>query len=764
MATTTPRRALFVEPADPGSEAATPRPRARFVRSAARPRDRGENEGARTETEAASVQAPDASSEPKAPEMALSTLGAPVASAPNAMKPRLADQPPRAIGAAGARMFGSAESARGPTSQTPSARLPAVSTPRPVGAVSTPDPLSRGGAASVPDPNAEDDEELLRGSHALRVRDLPLRVARRPSASGAARTTAADPSRGAREDAGSEPRPPAKPAPEGALLPVRPSGPVISPRMTAVFGGLFGLAAITSVVAVLIQAAPPTNDRARMADTAAAAAAAPSAAPTVPSKKRVRVPVPGPWRVKDMEKDSSVTLLSGVMEKKSFIQALDERGIPKSQAYRVMKAFEEVRKFDKTGKKDKFLAAFDKAEARVKAFEYEVSPTEIYQAREDPQGLLTGAKLDLQIAEAEFSGSFYVGKSAALSYESGGFEDGILQIADEALMGRASMDRLDEGTTVRVIAVEETALGAFARYKRILALEIRPPDPAAKPLRVYYFDGGGSKGYWDERGRQPYGGGWRKPCPGAPVTSKFNPKRLHPVLKKVMPHNGTDFGAPMGTPVYASYKGTVQFVGNAGPSGNLVTIAHMNGVETGYAHLSKFAPGIKIGDKLSTMQLVGYVGSTGRSTGPHLHFSAKKDGKFFDAETLHLDSERIMAAEDRPGFLTRKAELDKLLDAIPLPEPPPEPPKPVASAAPAASGTAVAAAPKSDLKSDSPAAPTPSMGAVVPGATSMIPPGFVEDKDEDDDEGGSQLLPGAQLGAPPKPTPAKDPSEEDDEK
>ncbi len=246
---------------------------------------------------------------------------------------------------------------------------------------------------------------------------------------------------------------------------------------------------------------------------------------------------------------------------------------------------------------------------------------------------------------------------------------------------------------------------------------------------------------------------------------------MHPVLKRIMPHQGTDFGAPTGTPIYASYKGTVQFVGNAGATGNFVSLLHANGVETGYAHMSRFAPGIKIGDKVGTKQLIGYVGSTGRSTGPHLHFSAKKNGQFFDAETLlAIDKERVLPPEDRPAFLQLKAELDKRLDAIPLPDPPKPPPAPVAAAS-------ASAGPRADDDPDAPAA-APAASA-DPGFKPVGPngaiPGFVEDDSEDDD--GGELIPGAVLGgAPPPPTtpapsgsgatkaPGKqDPSEEDQE-
>ena len=106
-----------------------------------------------------------------------------------------------------------------------------------------------------------------------------------------------------------------------------------------------------------------------------------------------------------------------------------------------------------------------------------------------------------------------------------------------------------------------------------------------------------------------------------------------------------------------------------GATGNLVKISHPGGIETGYAHLSRFAEGLKVGDQVSRLQVIGYVGSTGRSTGPHLHFSAKRDGKFFDPATLNLDGMRVVSAGERPAFEQDKAKLDALLDAIVLPPP-----------------------------------------------------------------------------------------------
>jgi murein DD-endopeptidase MepM/ murein hydrolase activator NlpD len=144
---------------------------------------------------------------------------------------------------------------------------------------------------------------------------------------------------------------------------------------------------------------------------------------------------------------------------------------------------------------------------------------------------------------------------------------------------------------------------------------------------------------------------------------------MHTILKKVMPHNGTDFGAPTGTPIFAPSGGKIVRLGDFGANGNFIAIEHRGGYETGYSHLSRFEPGLKAGDTVKRLQPIGYVGSTGRSTGPHLHFSAKKDGKFIDPESLGLDRLTTLPKEELALFQKVKAKYDELLDAVLLPAP-----------------------------------------------------------------------------------------------
>jgi murein DD-endopeptidase MepM/ murein hydrolase activator NlpD len=475
---------------------------------------------------------------------------------------------------------------------------------------------------------------------------------------------------------------------EAALdLPPAPPPPPATrgfhPMVVAVFGGMFGLAAIASVIAVLIQLDGPSRTFGPVGSGSAPPASPPSplaavapqsttAAPTpTPPPDAPAEPLPGPWRISALAGDDSVKMVTGKLGTRSLMDALEEEHVPKPQIFRILKAFDDPKVFDKPRKSHQYAVALDRATKRVKAFEYQASMVDVWQAKEGEEGALAGQKLDMKVEVRRVAKAVVVKEDLKASVVEAGFDDDILDSLDDALEDRMSRGRFGKGSTLRIVAQEQTVYGRFARYVDIEAVEYHTPK-SDKASRVYHYRAGKNSGFYDEHGKAPYKGGWRAPLKLPRVTSRFNPKRLHPVLHTVMPHNGVDFGAPSGTPVFAASHGTVGHVGPHGPSGNLVLIDHGNGLETGYAHLSRFAPGIKAGDKVETRQLVGFVGSTGRSTGPHLHFSLKKNGQFVDPlSTLKMDGERVIPKGERDGFDAFKAEMDKILDAVPLPDRPP---------------------------------------------------------------------------------------------
>ena len=436
-----------------------------------------------------------------------------------------------------------------------------------------------------------------------------------------------------------------------------------SPRDTVVAG-----AVATSLPS--LAAAPSRGGSSAAASASALPVLAGPPAPLIPS-----TPIPGPWRVSQLASSPEIKLVEGTMDRRPLVDALRDAGLAQNQIYRLLGVLTPLRKFDRPRRKDTFVIAMDPATRRLRAFEYQAGPTEIYQARESPEGLLAAEKLDLHVEKKRLATAVVIGSDLAASLQAVGLDPSLIDLLDDALEGRAQISHLHAGTRLRLIADYETALGVFARFTDAAAVEYVPTDPDAPTLRVYHYrgrNGGKDEGYFDAKGRQPYKGGFRRPIPFGRVSSGFNLHRMHPILHVVMPHNGVDFVADAGTPVFAACHGSIESVGDSGPSGNLVTIRHAEGISTGYAHLSRFAPRLAPGQSVETRQLVGYVGSTGRSTGPHLHFSAKRNGIFIDPLSLKLDGDRVLARVERAAFDEDRAPLDKMLDTIPLPAAPVE--------------------------------------------------------------------------------------------
>jgi len=176
---------------------------------------------------------------------------------------------------------------------------------------------------------------------------------------------------------------------------------------------------------------------------------------------------------------------------------------------------------------------------------------------------------------------------------------------------------------------------------------------------LYYFNKQGSEGHYDKNGKSVQKALMKTPINGARLSSPFG-MRKHPIDGFNKMHRGTDFAAPMGTPIMASGSGTIKKAGWCGGGGNCVAIKHNSTYETIYAHMSKFAQGIRKGIKVKQGQIIGYVGSTGKSTGPHLHYEVIVNGKKVNSQKLKLPSGKILKGEERKIFETKKIKLDVL--------------------------------------------------------------------------------------------------------
>ena len=174
---------------------------------------------------------------------------------------------------------------------------------------------------------------------------------------------------------------------------------------------------------------------------------------------------------------------------------------------------------------------------------------------------------------------------------------------------------------------------------------------------LYYFSKKGSEGHYDKNGKSAKKALMKTPINGARLSSPFG-MRKHPIDGFNKMHRGTDFAAPLGTPIMASGNGTIVKAGWCGGGGNCVKIKHNSTYSTVYAHMSKFAFGIKKGVRVKQSQIIGFVGSTGKSTGPHLHYEVIENGKKINSQKLNLPSGKILKGKEREEFEVKKIKLD----------------------------------------------------------------------------------------------------------
>ena len=182
---------------------------------------------------------------------------------------------------------------------------------------------------------------------------------------------------------------------------------------------------------------------------------------------------------------------------------------------------------------------------------------------------------------------------------------------------------------------------------------------SGKNNALYYFEKKGSEGHYDENGKSVEKALMKTPINGARLSSAFG-MRKHPIDGFNKMHRGTDFAAPMGTPIMASGSGLITRARWCGGGGNCIKIKHNSTYETIYAHMKNFARGIKEGIRVKQGQIIGYVGSTGKSTGPHLHYEVVVNGKKVNSQKLKLPSGKTLKGKEREIFEVEKIKLDVL--------------------------------------------------------------------------------------------------------
>jgi murein DD-endopeptidase MepM/ murein hydrolase activator NlpD len=375
--------------------------------------------------------------------------------------------------------------------------------------------------------------------------------------------------------------------------------------------------------------------------------------------------------VEPQEGEDGVRVLEGKFGRRTFFQVVKEAGADLEAVQGISDAVRRTGLFDfRRLRPDDRWRLFLDAENRVRMFELSRSDIDVYHAVRVGEGSYVAHAVDVPVEQRVTRVAGRVQDSLVRSLTAEGLDSSIGSVLTDIFTYSVNFSRdARAGDRFRLAVEEQWIGGRFRKYTRVLAFEYY--GSVVGSVRAYAFDVDGKTRYFGADGTSVQRVFLSAPCSYEAVSSRFDPERMHPVLHRRMPHEGIDLVAPTGTPVYAISDGTLAFHGDKGPNGNLVVVEHPGEMFSYYAHLSAFAARLRDGMAVARGQLVGYVGSTGRSTGPHLHFAIKVGGEFVDPES-YIKSKRAgpVPADRMAEFQELVATIDRELASVALPDGP----------------------------------------------------------------------------------------------
>lgn len=268
---------------------------------------------------------------------------------------------------------------------------------------------------------------------------------------------------------------------------------------------------------------------------------------------------------------------------------------------------------------------------------------------------------DLKVIPIAYQKSTYV---AILSIDKNPHADILFKVKNRALANAftrllknsVNFKAIEKGDKVAIVYTQKMRLG-----QSIGTPDIKVAMLESHGKKYYVFKHSDAK-YYNEEGKELVKKYMGKPLNHIRITSSFTKRRFHPILKRWKAHHGTDFGAKRGTPILAVADGKVIFSGRMGGYGNVIKIQHKDNYVTLYAHQSRLKA--EKGDVVTKGEIIGYVGNTGRSTGPHLHFGLYKDNCPIDPMRLVKFSSDGLIGKEREAFLNRKRKYTKIINKI----------------------------------------------------------------------------------------------------
>lgn len=251
-----------------------------------------------------------------------------------------------------------------------------------------------------------------------------------------------------------------------------------------------------------------------------------------------------------------------------------------------------------------------------------------------------------------------------VTMQSYGFPIDLIGKMEGVLQWSLDFHHIQNGDKFKLIYEENTIDGKYAGIGKVLGAYFKNYD---NEYYGVYYENGKIKGYYDEEGRPMKSPFLKSPIKFARISSSFNLRRFHPVLKRRRPHLGTDYAAARGTPIMAVANGVVTRRGYGKGNGNFIKIKHDKTYATQYLHMSRFAKGVTQGVQVKQGQTIGYVGSTGLATGPHVCFRFWKNGRQVNHRRLKLPNPEPMPETEKPLYMPVRDEMVSKLNAIDYP-------------------------------------------------------------------------------------------------
>ncbi|MFI3263114.1 MAG: peptidoglycan DD-metalloendopeptidase family protein [Rikenellaceae bacterium] len=362
--------------------------------------------------------------------------------------------------------------------------------------------------------------------------------------------------------------------------------------------------------------------------------------------------------------DSLDVLTDDVKRGDTFGGLLEKQGVTSAEVHSIVLMSEGV--FDlKTFRHGNKYNVFKDKNNKLQYFIYEHTVKE-YIVIDFTRGLTLkkcekDVVLERKYAEAEISSSLWV------AIVDQGLNPALAAMLSDVFQWSIDFYAMQKGDKFKVVYDEMFIDGESIGIGTIWGSIFSHSDKEYYAVRYEYMDKGQKvKGYWDEEGKSLKSAFLKAPLSYSRISSTFSNSRLHPVLRIRRPHHGVDYAAPSGTPVQAIGDGVVTFCQYSGGGGNTIKIKHARGYVSGYLHLRGYAKGIRVGTRVSQGDLIGYVGSTGLSTGPHLDFRIWKNGTAIDPLKMSNEKgEDITSSQKESYNLVKDKVISEVSTGIP---------------------------------------------------------------------------------------------------